>query len=107
MSRVLGVGEKFPEFAMKACVGLEKGKEFKEISSNEFKGKWNVVFFWPLDFTFICPTEIVEFNNEYKNFKERGANLYGASNDSQYVHLAWRNAHPELKNLQFPMLADT
>src|SRR4051794_23777052 len=106
MSRVLGVGERFPEFSMPACVSLEKGKEFKVISSSNLKGKWNVVFFWPLDFTFICPTEIVEFNHELKNFRERGAEVYGVSADSQFVHLAWRNSHPELKQLQYPMLAD-
>src|SRR3954471_3912018 len=106
MSRVLGIGEKLPEFSLDACVSMEKGKEFKTLSSKDLKGKWSVLFFWPLDFTFVCPTEIVEFNNEYKNFKERGAEVWGASADSKFVHLAWRTNHAELKNLQFPMLAD-
>lgn len=100
------IGEKFPEFKVPAVVSLEKGKEFKDISLSDFKGRWAVVFFWPLDFTFVCPTEIAEFNKEFKSFKERGADLYGASADSQYVHLAWRNNHADLKGLQFPMLAD-
>ncbi len=106
MNRMMGIGEKFPEFKLQACVSLEKGKEFKEISSTDIKGKWAVVFFWPLDFTFICPTEIAEFGRQYPQFKERGAELLGVSADSHFVHLAWRNNHADLKNLPFPMVAD-
>jgi peroxiredoxin (alkyl hydroperoxide reductase subunit C) len=106
MNRMMGIGEKFPEFKLQACVSLEKGKEFKEISSADIKGKWAVVFFWPLDFTFVCPTEIAEFGRQYPQFKERGAELLGVSADSQYVHLAWRNNHADLKSLPFPMVAD-
>ncbi len=106
MNRMMGIGEKFPEFKLQACVSLEKGKEFKEISSTDIKGKWAVVFFWPLDFTFICPTEIAEFGRQYPQFKERGAELLGVSADSHFVHLAWRNNHADLKSLPFPMVAD-
>src|SRR4051812_14953159 len=106
MARMLGVGEHFPHFSMDACVSIEKGKEFKTISSENLKGKWSVVFFWPLDFTFVCPTEISEFNKELSHFRERGADLYGASCDSKFVHLAWRQNHPDLKALGYPMLAD-
>lgn len=106
MNRVLGIGEKFPEFSMNACVSIEKGKEFGTIGSKDFKGKWAVVFFWPLDFTFVCPTEIAEFNKELASFRERGANVFGVSTDSHFVHLAWRQNHADLKNLGFPMLAD-
>ncbi len=106
MNRMMGIGEKFPEFKLQACVSLEKGKEFKEISSADIKGKWAVVFFWPLDFTFVCPTEIAEFGRQYPQFKERGAELLGVSADSHFVHLAWRNNHADLKNLPFPMVAD-
>lgn len=103
---LIRVGQKIPEFSVPACVSLEKGKEFKTITSNDMKGKWSVLFFWPLDFTFVCPTEIAEFNRELKNFEERDAQVYGASNDSQYVHHAWRTYNSDLKNLGFPMLAD-
>jgi peroxiredoxin (alkyl hydroperoxide reductase subunit C) len=106
MARVLGIGEKFPEFSLPACVSIEKGKEFKIISSNELRGKWSVIFFWPLDFTFVCPTEIAEFNKELRAFKDRDAVLLGGSTDSQFVHLAWRQNHADLKNLGYPMLAD-
>ena len=106
MARLLSVGEKFPEFSVPAVVSLEKGKEFRTISSRDLKEKWAVVFFWPMDFTFVCPTEIAEFNKELKNFRERDAEVYGVSTDTQYVHLAWRQQHPDLKGLGYPMLAD-
>ena len=106
MNRILGIGEKFPAFKMQACVSREQGKEFKELTESSMKGKWSVVFFWPLDFTFVCPTEIAEFNKEYKNFKSRDAEVFGVSADSHFVHLAWRNNHADLKDLHFPMLAD-
>lgn len=106
MNRILGVGEKFPEYSLPACVSIEKGKEFKTIDSKQMKGKWSVVFFWPLDFTFVCPTEIADFNRELKNFHDRETQVLGVSTDSQYVHLAWRQNHSDLKNLGYPMLAD-
>lgn len=103
---MLGIGEKFPEFKLQACVSREKGQEFKELSNADFKGSWAVVFFWPLDFTFVCPTEIAEFNKSNKDFIARDAKLFGASADSHFTHLAWRDNHADLKELQFPMLAD-
>ena len=106
MSRTLSIGEKFPEFQVQACVSLDKGKEFQTIGSKDLKGKWSIVFFWPLDFTFVCPTEIAEFGKEAKAFKDREAQIFGVSADSHFVHLAWRQNHPDLKNLPFPMLAD-
>ncbi len=106
MARYLGVGEKFPEFKLKACVSREKGKEFGDINNANFKGSWAVMFFWPLDFTFVCPTEIAEFNKAQKDFQSREAKLFGISCDSEFVHLAWRNNHDDLKNLSFPMIAD-
>ena len=106
MNRLLGIGEKFPDFSLQACVSIEKGKEFKTITSEDLRGKWSVVFLWPLDFTFVCPTEIAEFNKELRAFKDRDAVVLGGSTDSQFVHLAWRQNHADLKNLGYPMLAD-
>jgi peroxiredoxin (alkyl hydroperoxide reductase subunit C) len=106
MSGILSIGEKFPEFSVQACVSLEKNKEFTTISNKEMKGKWTVMFFWPLDFTFVCPTEIAEFNKANSEFRDREAQLLGVSADSHFVHLAWRQNHPDLKDLKFPMLAD-
>jgi len=106
MSRILGVLESFPSFSVTSVVSLEKGKEFTVINNEKIKGRWSVFFFWPMDFTFVCPTEIAEFNKSYKQFLDREADLYGASTDSQFVHLAWRQHHEDLKSLLFPMLAD-
>jgi peroxiredoxin (alkyl hydroperoxide reductase subunit C) len=106
---ILTVGKPFPSFAKKAVVSMEKGKEFAEITSEDHKkaGKWLVIFFWPKDFTFVCPTEIAEFNRAYEEFRDRDADLIGASTDSEFVHLAWRRDHEDLRGLKFPMLADT
>ncbi len=100
------IGDTFPEFRLQAVVSTDPGKEFKHISNTDFAGKWVVVFFWPKDFTFVCPTEIAEFGRRYGDFQDRGADVFGVSIDSEYVHLAWRNSHPDLKDLPFPMLAD-
>ncbi len=106
MSRILSVGENFPRFSLPACVSIENGKEFGAVTDADLKNKWSVIFFWPLDFTFVCPTEIAEFNRELKAFRERDAQVFGVSTDSQYVHLAWRRNHPDLNQLGYPMLAD-
>jgi lipoyl-dependent peroxiredoxin subunit C len=103
---MLSVGDKLPAFNLKAAVSLEKDKEFKQITDKDYSGKWKVVFFWPKDFTFVCPTEIAEFGRKNKDFAERDAQVLGVSTDNEYVHLAWRNQHPDLKSLPFPMLSD-
>ena len=104
---MLTVGEKFPNFKLNAVVSLEKEKEFQEITESTHRGKWQVIFFWPMDFTFICPTEIAEFGKRNKDFVDRDAQVLGASTDTHFVHLAWRHSNPGLKSLPYPMLADT
>jgi len=104
---MLSVGDIFPEFKVNACVSREKGKEFEEITDQSYQGKWKVYFFWPMDFTFICPTEIAEFGKRNSDFSDRDAQVLGGSTDTHFVHLAWRNDHPDLKDLPYPMLADT
>jgi alkyl hydroperoxide reductase subunit AhpC len=101
------INDKFPQFSKQAVVSLEPGKEFATLTNADITGKWTVFFWWPLDFTFVCPTEITSFNDHFADFAKRDANVVGASIDSQFVHLAWRNNHPGLKGLKFPMLADT
>ena len=103
---MLGVGEKFPSFSLQATVSLEQGKTFQKITDKSFHGKWKVYFFWPKDFTFVCPTEIAAFGKLNQEFRDRDAQVLGGSTDSEFVHLAWREHHPDLKNLPFPMLAD-
>ncbi len=108
-NRILSVGSLFPAFKKIAVVSLEKGNEFYEISAEDHRSanKWLVMFWWPKDFTFVCPTEIAEFNKRDADFDDRDTQLIGASTDSEFVHLAWRKSHDDLRDLKFPMLADT
>ncbi len=103
---MITVEDKFPAFTLKACVSSDHGKEFGEITERTYAGKWQVIFFWPMDFTFVCSTEIAEFGRNNAAFESKGAVVLGASVDSHNVHLAWRNHHNDLKDLPFPMLSD-
>ena len=103
---MLGIGQKFPEFALKATISNDIATAFTDITHASYKDKWLVVFFWPKDFTFVCPTEIAEFGKLNTEFKDRDAQVLGASVDSEFVHLAWRQHKEELNALPFPMLAD-
>jgi alkyl hydroperoxide reductase subunit AhpC len=103
---MLTVGDRLPAFDLNAVVSIDPDKAFQRIDQDANPGKWKVLFFWPKDFTFVCPTEIAAFGNLNTEFNDRDAVIYGASIDSEFVHLAWRNNHPDLKNLPFPMLAD-
>jgi peroxiredoxin (alkyl hydroperoxide reductase subunit C) len=103
---MLGVGEKFPEFELMATVSTDRNKAFQTISDKDFSGKWKIFFFWPKDFTFVCPTEIAAFGKLNRDFNDRDAQVLGGSIDSEFVHLAWRQNHEDLKDLPFPMLAD-
>jgi peroxiredoxin (alkyl hydroperoxide reductase subunit C) len=103
---MLTVGDRFPAFSLRAVVASEPEKAFAQIRHDSHPGRWLVVFFWPKDFTFVCPTEIEAFGRLTPEFEARGAQVLGASTDSEYVHLAWRQQHPALKELPFPMLAD-
>ncbi|HEY4183743.1 MAG TPA: peroxiredoxin [Polyangia bacterium] len=101
---MINPGAKFPEFKTVACVGIEPDKEFRTISSQEFPGKWLVLYTYPKDFTFVCPTEIVEFDSKLPAFTERNAVLLGGSTDNEHSHLAWRKDHQDLKGLKHPLL---
>jgi len=100
------VGDNFPKFKKKAIMA---DNQFGEVTSDDHikAGKWAVYFFYPKDFTFICPTEIVEFNNNHDKFTALNAELYGASTDTEEVHLAWKTNDPRLSNLTFPLIEDT
>ncbi len=103
---MLGVGQKFPPFNLLAVVSDDPKQAFMSVTEAAFEGRWLVVFFWPKDFTFVCPTEIAAFGSKNKEFEDRGAQILGASVDSEYVHLAWRQNNMVLKDLPFPMLSD-
>ncbi len=103
---MLTVGDRFPAFTLKAVVSRDPKNAFTEVTESSDPGKWKVVFFWPKDFTFVCPTEIAGFAKLTGEFADRDAVIYGASIDSEYVHLAWRQSHEDLKQLPFAMLSD-
>jgi len=96
----LQVGQPAPEFTLEGVVG----KEFREVSLSDYRGRWVVLFFYPLDFTFVCPTEIVGFNERYNEFAQLNAEILGASVDSKFSHLAWISQ--ELGELRYPLLSD-
>ncbi|MDF1796465.1 MAG: peroxiredoxin [Coxiellaceae bacterium] len=103
---MIAVGEKLPEFNMQATVSNDVHNAFVDVTDQSYPGKWKVLFFWPKDFTFVCPTEIAEFGRLNSEFADRDTQVLGASIDSEFVHLAWRQHKEELNDLPFPMLAD-
>ena len=103
---MISIGHKFPEFALTGVVSNNLENAFQPFDQDSFSGKWKIVFFWPKDFTFVCPTEIAGFARLNGEFADRDAQLLGVSTDSEFVHLAWRQQRDELKDLPFPMLSD-
>ena len=103
---MLTVGDKFPEFKLKGVVSTDLKHAFQDLTQSTYSGKWLVLFFWPKDFTFVCPTEIKAFGDLNAEFQDRDAQVLGVSTDSEFVHLAWRQHHEDLTALPFPMLAD-
>ncbi len=103
---MLTVGDRFPRYRLVGVVSSDPADAFQSFDEGSHPGRWRVVFFWPKDFTFVCPTEIAAFGRMVPQFAERDAQVLGVSTDSEYVHLAWRQHHADLKELPFPMLAD-
>jgi peroxiredoxin (alkyl hydroperoxide reductase subunit C) len=103
---MIRIASPFPSFKLKGVISDDIKTAFIDVNNKSYPGKWLVVFFWPKDFTFICPTEIAEFGRLNQEFLDRDAQVLGVSIDSEFVHFAWRNHKEELKNLPFPMLAD-
>lgn len=103
---MLGVGKPFPDFNLKAVTGTDIKTAFTEVNNLTYQGKWLVAFFYPKDFTFVCPTEIRGFNELAGQFKDRDAQILAFSTDSEFVHLAWKKDNADLKDLKFPMVSD-
>ncbi|HEV2711345.1 MAG TPA: peroxiredoxin [Edaphobacter sp.] len=105
---MLQIGEKFPNYSVTATVSTDKdeAKAFTTITEESYPGKWKLYFFWPKDFTFVCPTEIAAFGKLNGEFADRDCQILGGSTDNEYVHAAWRTHHADLKDLPFPMLSD-
>jgi peroxiredoxin (alkyl hydroperoxide reductase subunit C) len=103
---MLRINDQFPAFNLKGVVSANLNDAFVDIDHTMYKGKWKVFFSWPKDFTFVCPTEIVEFGRLNQEFLDRDTQLLGLSTDSEFVHLAWKQQKAELYDLPFPMLSD-
>lgn len=101
---MLTVRDRFPAFSLTA---VAPDGEFTTVTDDDGADRWKVYFWWPMDFTFVCPTEIGEFGRRLADFDALGADVVGFSTDTHFVHLAWRDQHPALRNLPFPMVADT
>lgn len=96
------IGKKLEDFKVPAF--MEDG--FKDVSLADVKGKWSLFFFYPGDFTFVCPTELEDLTNQYDKFKEIGCEIYAVSTDSEFVHKAWKDASETIKKIKYPMLSD-
>lgn len=103
---MLTIGQAFPQYSLIAVDSADRQTAFRELDHNSYTGQWKIYFFWPKDFTFVCPTEISGFAKLHTDFLDRNAQVIGGSTDSEYVHLAWRENHPDLKSNPFPWLAD-
>ena len=99
---LIQVGQNAPAFKTNALVG----REFKQVSLEDYRGKWVVLFFYPMDFTFVCPTELVEFNAKIEEFEDRDTIVLGGSTDTEYSHLGWVKSHSDLADLKYPLFAD-
>lgn len=101
---MLTVGDTFPAFQCQACAGVEPS-DLTVIETGSYEGRWKLFLFYPKDFTFVCPTELVEFGNRAGDFEDKNVVLIGGSTDNEYSHLAWRQNHPQLKSLPYPLIA--
>lgn len=103
---MLTVGDAFPAYRLKAVNGTDLPESFPELTDRDFPGQWKVYVFWPKDFTFVCPTEILAFAELEGEFADRDTQLIGASVDSEFVHLAWRRSREDLGKVKYPWLSD-
>ena len=101
---MLAVGQMAPNF--EELQSYHKGA-FKKVSLSDYKGKWLVLFFYPRDFTFVCPTEIQEFSKYYADFQGHNCEILAASTDSEFSHKAWFETDERLKSTEYPVIADT
>lgn len=103
---MLAIGNHFPAYNLIGVYSHNPENAFRELNDSDFSNQWKIYFFWPKDFTFVCPTEIVGFGKLNSAFADRETQLIGVSTDSEFVHLAWRKHHEELTESPFPWLAD-
>lgn len=96
------IGKEISNFKLQAY----KNNDFYEVTKSDILGKWSVFFFYPADFTFVCPTELADLADKYEDFKKAGCEIYSVSCDTHYVHKAWHDASDTIKKIQYPMLGD-
>lgn len=96
------IGKQIVDFKVQAFVN----DGFESVSKEDVLGKWSIFFFYPADFTFVCPTELEDLADRYDEFKATGAEIYSVSTDSHFVHKAWQDASATIKKIKYPMLAD-
>ncbi|MEY4066148.1 MAG: peroxiredoxin [Pseudomonadota bacterium] len=96
------INTKIPDFKVQAYVN----DSFKTITQDDLKGKWSVFFFYPADFTFVCPTELGDMADHYEKFRSMGVEVYSVSTDTHFTHKAWHDASETIKKINYPMLAD-
>jgi len=99
---MIKLNEKVTDFQVTAY----HGGEFRPVSLSDYRGQWVVVFFYPADFTFVCPTELGDMADHYAEFQKEGAEILSVSTDTHFTHLAWHESSPTIKKIQYPMLAD-
>jgi len=96
------INTKIPEFKVQAY----HNDAFKTVTQTDLMGKWSILFFYPADFTFVCPTELGDMADKYSEFQKMGVEVYSVSTDTHYVHKAWHDASDTIKKIKYPMLAD-
>jgi peroxiredoxin (alkyl hydroperoxide reductase subunit C) len=96
------INSQLPEFKVQAY----QNGSFKTVTNNDVKGKWAIFFFYPADFTFVCPTELADMADKYDKLQALGVEIYSVSTDSHFVHKAWHDASETIRKIKYPMLAD-
>lgn len=99
---MISINQKIDDFQLTA---FHQG-DFKKLRLSDYKGKWTVVFFYPADFTFVCPTELEDMANHYADFQKEGAEILSVSTDTEFAHFAWHQSSPSIGKINFPMVAD-
>ena len=96
------INSRVPDFSVQAFYN----GEFKTVTNQDIKGKWAIFFFYPADFTFVCPTELVDMADKYEEFQKMGVEIFSVSTDTHFVHKAWHDTSDSINKIKYPMLAD-
>jgi len=100
------LNSKVEDFKVQAYWNDGSKDGFKEVTQNDLNGKWSILFFYPADFTFVCPTELGDMADKYAEFREMGVEVYGVSTDTHFTHKAWHDTSDTIKKIKYPMIAD-